>query len=202
MRDFITFDIFRSVSKSDENIENKIMEKKLTDRGLRRKKFEQNTEEDIRKRIEMEKTMIYISKKESESRLKYQSFVHLFQTTKNQKNISFDKFLQEYDKIIDEIMKSVSLENIEVLKNNDEFKRNVDHTKNELQKYKKLSIAKSEKDKRTAVKNLNNNFEKLYGFLKTLLTSHWITVFKTLDDWKPVEEITSEVIKSWNEIPN
>ena len=88
MRDFITFDLFRSVSKSDENIENKIMEKKLTDRGLRRKKFEQNTEEDIRKRIEMEKTMIYISKKELESRLKYQSFVHLFQTTKNQKNIS------------------------------------------------------------------------------------------------------------------
>lgn len=202
MRDFIKFGFFRSVPESAETIENKTMEKKLTDKGLRRRKFEKNTQEENRKRMEVEKTMAYVSKKEIESRLKYQLFINYFQTAKDHKNISSDMFLQEYDKIIDEIIESVSFKDIEALRDNYKFQTDVEHTKNELRKYKNLSNSKSDKDKKNAIKNLKNNFKNISGFLKTLLTSHWITVFKTLDDWKPAEEIAVEIMKTWNEIPD
>ena len=122
--------------------------KKLTDKGLRRRQFEKNTQEGNRKKNEVEKTMAYFSKKEIESRLKYQLFITYFQTAKDRKNISSDMFLQGYDNIIDEIIESVSFKDIEALRGNNEFQMDVEHTKNELRKYKDLSNSKSEKGKK------------------------------------------------------
>ena len=115
---------------------------------MRRRQFEKNTQEGNRKKNEVEKTMAYFSKKEIESRLKYQLFITYFQTAKDRKNISSDMFLQGYDNIIDEIIESVSFKDIEALRGNNEFQMDVEHTKNELRKYKDLSKSKSEKGKK------------------------------------------------------
>lgn len=173
MRDFITF----------RSSEDTIMEKKLKENYMRRQKQTKEIEKGAR---------LYVLNKQKENYINFQYLVDLLTLPKNIKLLP-EEFLSEYNRILEKISESVLLEGFDFLED-DELKKDVNHTKDQLQKIKILSNVK---EKSRTKSELLNKYGKILNSIKIFLESYWIQVYKRLYPSMTHEEVVSIAVETW-----